>query len=357
MPRRYDNQAREGVRTLSLLFAIFLLASMSSLVYAQSGGVDVDPGDPGTGGKNSIQGHIYYPSGRTVDKRFNVTLTSISTGPKMILADDNGEFIFRRLMPGTYTVTVNAGKDFETVSETVYIIDSPTMRTAMGRNFTVQIRLKYKAGGSVKPDVLDASLANVPQPALKLYQKAQASAHDGDTRKAIKHLEDAVALYPQFVMALSELGFQYLRLNELDKAADALERAIKLVPEAFDPHLNYGRLLIQQKKFTEAEAELKIALKINDSSALVHFHLARALLGQNLFDAAETELKRTITLSNDGISEAHRFLGAIYNQRGDAKQAVAELEAYLRLAPDTKDASQIRNIIKQLRAQQAAKDK
>jgi tetratricopeptide (TPR) repeat protein len=253
-------------------------------------------------------------------------------------------------------VTVNAGKEFETATQVVYIIDSATMRGGAGRNFVVHFQLKYKEGVSVKPDVLDASLASVPPPALKLYQKALAAARDGDARKAVKQLEEAIAAYPQFALALSELGFQYLQLNEPDKANDALQRAIKLAPEAFAPHLSYGRLLIQQKKFAEAEAELKHALKINGTSAQAHFHLARALIGQNNFDAAEVELKRAITLSDDGISEAHRFLGAIYNERGDAKRALEELETYLRLAPNTKDAPQIRSIIKQLR-EQVAKEK
>lgn len=353
MSQHSDNPSQKGFQILSLVFALVLFASMSSLAYAQSGGIDSDPGDLGTGGKNSIQGHIYYPSGRTLDKRVEVTLTNISSAPKTILADDNGEFIFRRLAPGAYTVSIRAGKDFEPVTETVNIIDSPTLRTSMGRNFTVQIQLKYKAGTSIKPDVLDASLASVPQSAVKLYQKGLAAARDGDTRQAVKHFEEAVAAYPEFALALSELGFQYLRLNELDKAADALERAIKLVPEAFAPHLSYGRLLIQRSKFAEAETELRHAVKINDSSAPAHFHLARALIAQSHYDDAETELKRTITLSNDGISEAHRFLGAIYNERGDSKNAIEQLETYLRLSPNTKDAPQIRNIIKQLREQSA----
>lgn len=351
-----SNSARNTARFFSFVIALFLLTAAPSLVYGQFGGIDADRGDRGTGGKDSIQGHIYFPSGRTVDRHLNVTLSSVTSGTRTILADDNGEFIFRRLSPGAYYVTIDAGKEFEPVRETVTIFGNTGSRNAMGQNYTLQIQLKYKADVSVKPDVLDASLASVPPPVLKLYQKGMASARDGDARKAVKYLEEAVAAYPQFALALNELGFQYLQLNELNKAVDALQRAIKLAPDAFAPHLSYGRLLIQQKQLAPAETELRLALKINETSAQAHFHLARALLGQNNFDAAETELKRAVTLSNDAIAEAHRFLGAIYNERGDAQRAVEELETYLRLSPNAKDAPQIRNIIKQLR-EQAAKGK
>ena len=352
MIRRTHSRPSSFATHLFSLFAFTaLLAFSSSVVRAQFGGIDLDPGDPGTGGKNTIEGHIFYPSGRTLDKRLHVLLTSVTSGRRTTMADDNGEFIFRRLSPGTYTVTVNAGEEFEPVTETVYILESPTLRTAFGRSFSVQIQLKYKESSLGKASVLDASLASVPKPALKLYQKALASAQNGDNRKAIEQLKQATEIYPQFTAALSELGYQYLRLNELERATDALQAALKLVPEAFAPRLTYGKVLILRGQFAEAETELRRAVKLNDTSPFAHFHLERALLSQNRYNDSEPELKRAIELSKDSISEAHRFLGAVYNERGDRPHAIEELETYLRMTPNAKDAAQIREIIKQFRAQ------
>jgi regulator of sirC expression with transglutaminase-like and TPR domain len=47
---------------------------------------------------------------------------------------------------------------------------------------------------------------------------------------------------------------------------------------------------------------------------------------------------------------AHRYLGALYSERGDKARGVQELETYLRLVPNARDAEQIREIIKGLRA-------
>jgi regulator of sirC expression with transglutaminase-like and TPR domain len=48
---------------------------------------------------------------------------------------------------------------------------------------------------------------------------------------------------------------------------------------------------------------------------------------------------------------ANRFPGALYNERGETKQAIAALEKYLSLAPKAQDAESVRQIIKQLRTQ------
>jgi carbon starvation protein len=55
-----------AIGIVGLLLAVYL------------GGIDPDPGSPGTGGRNTIDGRIYYPSGRNVDKRLKVKMTGIS---------------------------------------------------------------------------------------------------------------------------------------------------------------------------------------------------------------------------------------------------------------------------------------
>src|SRR5260221_12340505 len=71
---------------------------------AQMGGVDSDPGSRGTGGRNTIEGRIYYPSGRNVDKRLKVKLVGIRGGDFFTIGDDTGGFSFRRVAAGSYGV-------------------------------------------------------------------------------------------------------------------------------------------------------------------------------------------------------------------------------------------------------------
>src|SRR5437868_8354193 len=105
---------------------LFLLASGAAMLIcfsataarAQMGGIDSDPGDPGTGGKNSIQGSIYYENGQRLDRRVKVRLRGLNTD-SFTMSDDTGAFSFRRLRDGNYTVMVDAGDGFEVTAESV----------------------------------------------------------------------------------------------------------------------------------------------------------------------------------------------------------------------------------------------
>jgi lipoprotein NlpI len=83
-----------------------------------------------------------------------------------------------------------------------------------------------------------------------------------------------------------------------------------------------------------------------------HLYRGRALIGLALYGEAERELRRALALGGDGASMAQRYLGVVYIERGENARAVEALEAYLRLEPKAKEAAQIREIIKGLRAQQ-----
>ena len=65
------------------------------------------------------------------------------------------------------------------------------------------------------------------------------------------------------------------------------------------------------------------------------------------------ELRRAVALGGNDAKMAHRYLGVIYIERGEHARAVEALETYLRLEPKAKEAAQIREIIKDLRAQPA----
>lgn len=102
--------------------------------------------------------------------------------------------------------------------------------------------------------------------------------------------------------------------------------------------MNHGIVLTHMGKFEPAVSELQQALKQRDQSANGHFYLGQALANLGRFGEAEEHLTRAIALGGDEVKDAHRFLGAIYLQRGERERGVAELETYLKLAPKARDA-------------------
>lgn len=358
---------RTGRYLLQVSSILLLLLIPSAPLYAQ-GGID----NTGTGGKHKIQGRIYFPSGRRSDvTAIKVTLESSSSESLSLIADLNGSFTFNSIAPGSYTLTVDAGKDYEIARESVYI-DGPVksrslssadiMSSDVARIFNVIINLRPKSGSAeaTTPGVLNAALANVPKPAVELYEKALGSAQAGDSKKAVELLRAAISYYPDFTLALNEMGVQYLKLGQPDKAIEALHSSLRIKPDDFAAHLNYGIALLEKNDLAESEVQLRQALKMNDSSPTAHMYLGLALLNVskntktghfdgNKYAEAQKELERAVSLGKNSVAMAHRYLGGIYWGNKEYKRAADEFEAYLKLVPKASDAERLRAIIKDLR--------
>ena len=343
----------------AVLGAAFLLISFVA-IHAQ-GGIDYT----GTGGRHTIEGRIFYPSGRKADTPgIKISLETSSAGTLTVFSDFSGTFSFRNLTAGSYTVVIAGTEDYEAVRESVYIDDpgSSSMRNngvsvaAPQRTFIVPIYLLPKRKSAPKASVVDATLAAVPKPALDDYAKALEDIRLNDHKKAISELEAAISLYPEFPRALNELGVQYLVIGQVDKAVQALQSAVRLAPEDFIPRLNYGIALLQKKNFREAEEQLRLAVQKNDMAPTAHMYLGITLLhqadvvAQARYAEAEKELQRAVALGGDQVASAHYYLAGIYWRNGEHKRAADELETYLRLAPNAPDADKTRATIKELRA-------
>jgi Flp pilus assembly protein TadD len=320
------------------LFLVLFLLLVVVRVTAQISPA-APPGDPWRVGAG-IRGMIQLPSGERSSRRISVRLRSMDKGDRVTTADDKGNFVFTGVSRGDYVVMIDKEPEFEPHSQNV------TVSAFAGEPYLV-IRLRLKGEAKPAPEVLNAELANVPARALAFYQKALEQAKAGNNKAAIEQLQKAIAEYPNFMLAFNELGAQYLRLGELDKADESLAKAMKLAPDSVTPLLTHGILLTVMGKFDLAVTELQTALKQRDQSANGHFYLGQALANLGRFADAEVQLIRAIELGGDEVKDAHRFLGAIYLQRGEREKALAEFETYLKLAPKAKDAEKVRQIIRE----------
>lgn len=295
------------------------------------------------GGNNYITGTVFGPSGRPVDRRMRIRLSTPASGEHIASTDAFGQFIFAGLPAGLYTMSIDREDEFEPVSQTVEIVrDRESIRQA----YPVTIRLRERAKTPVKPQVVLADNIGVPKPALSHYEKAIELAKAGDPRAAIEQLRLAIAAYPAFMNAFNELGVQHMRLNELEKADEALQAALKIKPDAFEPLVNRGIVLFRMSRFSDAEQVLVAALKLKDA-AVGRYYLGRTYLKLGRNADAEKALRLSLELGGEEFKEAHRLLAVIYLDRGERARVVEELEAYLRLVPATPDAAELRQVIEQ----------
>ncbi|MBV9958455.1 MAG: tetratricopeptide repeat protein [Acidobacteria bacterium] len=327
-----------------LLIAPLLLCSATSL-HAQMGADNT-----GTGGKNTIRGRLFFPSGRRVDVAVKVTLESMATGNLSVFADSYGTFTFRNLVGGSYTIVIESNDYYEGIRESVMIDDGGGRYVkSMGNIISVQLFLQPKRNKDDKPGVLNAAMANVPKQATELYDKGVEAAQDGKPDKAIGYFNEALKIYPEFPLALNDLGVLYLHGKEIGKAVETLRAAVRYWPSAFEPHLNLGKALFAKNELAESEIQLREALARNQAAWEAHLYLGLTQMAFRKYDEAEKEFMQALTTGGDDLSLPHRYLGGIYWGRRDYKRAAEELEKYLKLAPKASDAEQTKNAIKELR--------
>jgi Flp pilus assembly protein TadD len=340
----------------SVALLLLLLLTLAGPASAQVGGTD----GTGTGGSHIIQGRLVVPSGRRAELRLKVRLESSGAGDLYVFSDVNGNFRFTGLRPGSYTVVVEGGDEFETAREPV-LLETSNVRTRRGeiigtpfsRPITLHVYLRAKreaSGSATPPGVLNAALAGVPKPAVELYHKGVEAARKNENERAADLLRQAVDTHPNFPLALSELGVTYLKLKRPEKAAESLAASLKLAPEDHGTLLAYGRALLELRRPAEAEGQFRKALKKNAASPSAHLYLGVILLGRREFEEAERELRAATQPGGGEVAMAHYYLGGLYWELKQYKRAADELETYLKLAPSAPEAERLRVTIKELRA-------
>jgi Tfp pilus assembly protein PilF len=335
---------------------VMLILSLAVCAHGQAPGSTrgLSSGD----GTHTIQGRVFFPNGQAISgATVKVNLESVnSSGGGSTTTDQDGSFRFNNVRAGNYAVVIEGNKEYEAAREPVSIDPGGTS----GPITSITIHLHPKV------DASNPAFAGIPQNALDFYQKGTAAAQKGNAQSATEFLSKAVSAYPNFPMALSELGLQYLKLKQMDKAAETFEALLKLKPADATGQLNLGIALYNQgialitqknlddaqKKLDGAEAHLREAIKLNSPGPAAHYYLGLTLIRFKAYEEAQKELELAISNGGENLALAHKFLGGVYISTHKNKEAADELEKYLKLDPKASDADHIKETIKGLRGKQ-----
>jgi tetratricopeptide (TPR) repeat protein len=329
---------------LTILPILVIFISLIGVATAQiPGGMDTTTRTD-MGGRNYIVGTVFGPNGLPINARIRIRLASLTSREVITTTDEYGKFIFSGLGPGSYTVNIDDDKDYHSM---VQMVDIQNPKNAPAESYTLSFRLVPKAGSPGKATVIDSDKTDIPQKALDHYDEAIKRSRAGDTQGAIAELKDAIEKYPEFMLALTELGVQQLKIGDLAAADESFAAALKIRPNAYEPTINRGIGLFRQKHYLDAENYLRSALKIKATSTVAHYYLGRTLMAENNLDEAESELNVAVT-SKEPLVEVHRMLTQLYIQKGDYVKARQQLEIYLAANPTPPDNEQLRTVLKQL---------
>jgi Flp pilus assembly protein TadD len=261
------------------------------------------------------------------------------------------------LAPGNYSIVVDAGDNY-VVSREYFTIDGEvqvsTVRVPpVPKIYNVPIYLQYKPSVIAKNAVVNAKYVNVPKEALEHCQKGLEFSRAGNTQEALKAFRSAISIYSQFSVPHTEIGKILIKTGKFDEAADELRVALTIDPGDFDARLNFGIALWGKRDLNDAEKELRAAADLNKAAVTPHYYLGLLFLQNRDIDGAQKEMETAKLLKGEkDFPLVHRYLGGIYWKKQQYRMAADELEKYVRLAPDAKDADQTRKTIRDLRSRQ-----
>ncbi|HJS72696.1 MAG TPA: tetratricopeptide repeat protein, partial [Vicinamibacteria bacterium] len=162
---------------------------------------------------------------------------------------------------------------------------------------------------------------------------------DGETDRAVKHLERAQALFPEY----GEEGSPYLLLagiyeerGDAERAASALQRFVDINENHYDAHVKLFEIYQKAGKSREAATILERAIAIYPFDPDAHRKLAALYDELGRKDGVIVERKALLALTTDR-AQGHYDLAVAYYEAGDAASAKRELLRALEIAPGFKE--------------------
>ncbi len=287
------------------------------------------------------------PPGRAAVSLYGATSPFAAT----TVSDGGGRFRFRKLAPGTYTIGVFIPSRGE-----ARLTAEVGPGTADSRR-RVSLTLDLKDADFETRDTLrrqhavTASELAIPGKALREYEEAQKDLARRDVDSAVKRLEHAVELAPQFSSAWNTLGTIAYQTRRFLRAEECFREALAADPAAYEPLVNLGGVLLDLRKLAEAMDCNLHAMLARPRDALANAQLGMTYFEVGNFDLAVKYLERAREIDPAHFSHPQLLLAEIHLRRGELRAAADDLEDFVKHHPDYPQAEKVREHIARLRAQ------
>jgi len=213
----------------------------------------------------------------------------------------------------------------------------------------VGVIVLHRVSGSAETTVSLRSLA-APKKAKDAYAKAnkELAKERSNPSKAVKELQKAVEIYPEFAAAWELLGEVRLALDDAAGAREAFLEAARVDPEYTAPFLSLAGLELNQGRWEEVIKWSNQALECNPQIVKAQYFVAHANFFMGRLAEAEVAARRVQDSSAAAYYPGtHYMLGTILAEQGDWSSAGGEFNRFLEASPDSSVAGPLRRQLKE----------
>ena len=321
----------------------FMVSLVITCVHAQLRG-------GGPGGSGNVHVHVVLSNDRNAGPFLKVCLMegSVDQVVGTTYTNDIGEADFIGVPMGDYHVRIS-GDGVETTDSSTFEVDQRKVTQAQ------YVAVRQLAESGPKPlsshsTMVSASDLHVPPKARKEVDKANQSMAEQNWKKALEHLNNAIAIAPQYATAYNNLGVLYAKTNDLPHEEEALKKAIAADDHFAPAFVNYGKLCLLQKNFPQAETLLQKAVSVEPDNAECLMLLADAEYMNRHFDAAIVSARQAHSSDKEHPSFVHYIAARSYQQENRQQDALAEFRLFLVEEPKGPRADHVRGDIAKIEA-------
>jgi tetratricopeptide (TPR) repeat protein len=261
------------------------------------------------------------------------------TRMKEAVTTDRGEFAFPGLRAGGYILQISAA-GFVPLEMNVNVDFS----SASG--ISIFLRPVGKAPPGKHPEAaISAHELAEPAAARKLAESGKKKLYAGNNPEgALRDFEAAAGKAPDYYEAYYQIGMAYLALKNPAQAELNLKKSVELSKQTYaEAMLALAILLLGRHDRAQGEPLLRRGLELNPNSWPGFYELGKLELYRMHLEAALDAARKAETLAPQQPKVYH-LLSLIHLRQKNYQAAVADLDEYIRLDPDSPEGQTAKQI-------------
>jgi TolA-binding protein len=205
-------------------------------------------------------------------------------------------------------------------------------------------------GAKIEGTMVSATSYEAPKDARKAYEKGLEAEKKGKLADARSYFEKAVGIYPRHANAWFQLGTVLQKQNQKDEAHTAYTQATTADGRFLPPYLSLALMAGEAENWTEV-ANLTGQILDRDPLNYPDAYFFNSVANYNLKkmeDAKKSGLQAERLDQRHRFPQVHLLLAEIFTQKNDYRTAITEMQTYLNVAPQAKNADQVRERLAKL---------
>jgi tetratricopeptide (TPR) repeat protein len=293
----------------------------------------------------SLSGNVYYADTQAAAENITVELRDAAGS---LLAPQStsvsGAFDFRQLPRNSYVIAIQVS-GYERIEEAVDLSFTSV------HGLAIYLKSDAKRPPGPQPGNVSAHELSMPQKARNSMAAGKKKLEqDKDAAGALENFQKAVSDAPDYYEAYYQIGMAYLALDKRNDCEVNFRKSIELSNDKYsEAEVGLGTLMLDRNDSAGGEKAVRRGIELNPNYWLGHYELGRALLNENELPGALRSAEQAKSLA-PSAAIVYRLLSNIHLRQKDYPALLADLDAYLKLDPDSpagKRANQLRERVAQ----------